>query len=58
MDNKKISGLKKAVSVALMGAVCLTAATAVAMTSKTVKITDGEKNCYYQYHEFRYRIYP
>jgi len=43
MDNKKISGLKKAVSVALMGAVCLTAATAVAMTSKTVKITDGEK---------------
>ena len=43
MDNKKSSSLKKAISIALIGTVCLTAATAVAMTSKTVTVTDGEK---------------
>ena len=43
MDNKKSSSLKKAISIALIGTVCLTAATAVAMTSNTVTVTDGEK---------------
>ena len=43
MDNKKSSSLKKAISIALIGTVCLTAAAAVAMTSKTVTVTDGEK---------------
>ena len=43
MEKKNFSGLKKAVSIALMGAVCLTAAAAVTATSKTVTVTDGDK---------------
>lgn len=43
MDNKKLSGLKKALSVTLMGAVCLTAAASVTAMSKTVTVTDGDK---------------
>ena len=45
MDNQKKnrSGLKKALSVVLMGTVCLTAAISVASLSKTVTVTDGEK---------------
>lgn len=46
MNNQKtnhFTGLKKAVSVALMGTVCITAAFSVAALSKTVTVTDGEK---------------
>ncbi len=39
----KFSGLKKAVAVALMGSVCLSAAVSVAAMSKTVTVTDGDK---------------
>ncbi len=35
-------GIKKAVSVAVMGTICLTAALSVAALSKTVTVTDGE----------------
>ena len=46
MDSQKknrFSGLKKAISVTVMGTVCLTAAVSVAALSKTVTITDGDK---------------
>ena len=60
MDNKKSSSLKKAISIALIGTVCLTAATAVAMTSKTVTVTDGEKtvtiNTISSFSEYVYSI--
>ncbi len=42
-SHNRLTGLKKAVSVALMGTVCLTAAFSVAALSKTVTVTDGEK---------------
>ena len=41
-QNKNRSGLKKILSVALMGSICLTAAVSIAATSKTVTVTDGE----------------
>lgn len=40
--HNRFTGVKKAVSVALMGSVCLTAAVSVAALSKTVTVTDGE----------------
>ena len=43
MDNKKNSGLKRGIAIALMGAVCLTAAVSVTAMSKTVTVTDGDK---------------
>lgn len=46
MDNKKtnrFSVTKKAVAVALMGTICLSAAVSVAAMSKTVTVTDGEQ---------------
>lgn len=45
MDNQKKNrtGFKKALSVVLMGTICLTAAVSVASLSKTVTVTDGEK---------------
>ena len=43
MEKKNFSGLKRAVSIALMGAICLTASAAVTTSSKTVTVTDGEK---------------
>lgn len=43
MDNKKNSGLKRAIAIALMGTVCLTAAVSVTAMSKTVTVTDGDK---------------
>ena len=44
MDNQKKNrtGLKKVLSVALMGTICLTAAVSVASLSETVTVTDGE----------------
>ena len=46
MDSQKknrFSKLQKAISVTVMGAICLTAAVSVASLSKTVTITDGDK---------------
>ncbi len=46
MENKKTplsAGFKKAIAVALMGSICLTAAVSVAAMSKTVTVTDGDK---------------
>lgn len=46
MDSQKknrFSRLQKAISVTVMGAICLTAAVSVASLSKTVTITDGDK---------------
>lgn len=40
---KKHSALKKTVSVAVMGSVCLTAAFSVAAFTRTVTVTDGDK---------------
>lgn len=42
-NNNRYKGLQKAVSVALMGTICLTAAFSVTALSKTVTVTDGEK---------------
>ncbi len=42
-SKKNRPGLKKILSVALMGTVCLTAAVSVAAMSKTVTVTDGDK---------------
>lgn len=42
-ENKNRTGFKKAISVVLMGTVCLTSAVTVASLSKTVTVTDGEK---------------
>ena len=39
---KKHSMLKKAVSIAVMGSICLTAAVSVAAFTQTVKVTDGK----------------
>ncbi len=41
---KKHSMLKKAVSIAVMGSICLTAAVSVAAFTQTVKVTDGKEN--------------
>lgn len=41
--NKNRAGLKKAIAVAVMSAVCLTAAVSVTSMTKTVKVTDGDK---------------
>lgn len=41
--NKNRTGLKKAIAVAVMSAVCLTAAVSVTSMTKTVKVTDGDK---------------
>ena len=43
MDNKINAGLKRGIAIALMGAVCLTAAVSVTAMSKTVTVTDGDK---------------
>lgn len=40
---KKHTGIKKTVSVALMGAICLSAALSVTAFTKTVTVTDGNK---------------
>ncbi len=42
-QNKNRSGLKKAIAVAIMSAVCITAAVSVTSMTKTVKVTDGDK---------------
>ena len=40
-NQKKLTGLKKAVSLALMGTVCLTAAASVAALTQTFEVSDG-----------------
>lgn len=43
-QNKNRAGFKKALSVVLMGTICLTAAVSVASMSKKVTVTDGNKS--------------